>query len=353
MTNLGTALPPVPPKTANWRLIGGTALAGTALLAGLYLGWTAYNTGADIDATVKAADSAVEYAVSVGQRMPSLAFADEPKPEPQHQDKEPVLWEEPAQQATMAKLKTKLAGMTSASSVSTRNDAAGVAQTIGDQLPTVRSPSDPHSQFLETASLGSPKARLTPQQTGLFIKRSTIIQATMLNAVNSDLPGDAAAMVNQDVLDSTLRYVLIRAGSTLYGKYNPQVGYGQTRNQIVWLTIDIPNVGELDLGGMPATDASGAAGVRGYVDRHYPQLAGAVLGSAFFTVLGQAGTILRGDGGDTNIGVIGAGAAGNEASSIGGELMRRELNRPNTLGLKQGDPVAVMLRENVRLPVVR
>jgi hypothetical protein len=59
---------------------------------------------------------------------------------------------------------------------------------------------------------------------------------------------------------------------------------------------------------MAGTDGSGAAGIEGEVDRHWGAMAGAIGGTALFTVLGQAGAILRGDGGNTNIGVVGAEA---------------------------------------------
>lgn len=79
-------------------------------------------------------------------------------------------------------------------------------------------------------------------------------------------------------------------------------------------------------------------------------MAGAIGGTALFTVLGQAGAILRGDGGNTNIGVVGAGAAGDAASQVGSQLITRELNRPNTLIIPQGSPVAVMLSKDLTLP---
>jgi type IV secretory pathway VirB10-like protein len=184
-----------------------------------------------------------------------------------------------------------------------------------------------------------------------MLQAATIIRAVTLNEVNSDLPGDVAAIITEDVRDTpTGRHVLIPAASKLYGRYNDQLSYGQRRAQISWTRILFPDGSSQNIGSMAGTDASGAAGIEGEVDRHAGSMAGAIAGTAFFTLLGQAGTILRGDGGNTNIGVLGAGAAGNAASQAGSQFISRELNRPNTLIIPQGSPVAVMLSKDLALP---
>ena len=155
--------------------------------------------------------------------------------------------------------------------------------------------------------------------------------------MNSDLPGDVAAIITEDVRDTpTGDHVLIPAAAKLYGRYNDQLSYGQRRAQISWTRILFPDGSSQNIGSMAGTDGSGAAGIEGEVDRHWGAMAGAIGGTALFTVLGQAGAILRGDGGNTNIGVLGAGAAGDAAAQVGSQLITRELNRPNTLIIPQG-----------------
>ncbi|QNT71465.1 TrbI/VirB10 family protein [Defluviicoccus vanus] len=184
-----------------------------------------------------------------------------------------------------------------------------------------------------------------------MLQASTIIRAVTLNEVNSDLPGDVAAIVSEDVCDTpTGDHVLIPAASKLYGRYNDQLSYGQRRAQISWTRILFPDGSSQNIGSMAGTDGSGAAGVEGEVDRHWGEMAGAIGATALFTILGQAGTLLRGDGGNTNIGVVGAGAAGDAAAQVGGAFIHRELNRPNTLIIPQGTSVAVMLSKDLALP---
>jgi type IV secretion system protein VirB10 len=190
-----------------------------------------------------------------------------------------------------------------------------------------------------------------PPVSRFMLQASTIIPATTLNEVNSDLPGDVAAIITEDVRDTPSgEHVLIPAAAKLYGRYNDQLSYGQRRAQISWSRILFPDGSSQNIGSMAGTDASGAAGIEGEVDRHLGAMAGAIAGTALFTVLGQAGAILRGDGGTTNIGVVGAGAAGDAAAQVGSQLIGRELNRPNTLIIPQGSAVAVMLSKDLALP---
>jgi type IV secretion system protein TrbI len=184
-----------------------------------------------------------------------------------------------------------------------------------------------------------------------MLQAGTVIPATTLNAVNSDLPGDVVALINEDVLDTpTGRYVLIPASAKLFGRYSEDLRYGQTRAQVAWARILYPDGSSQNIGSMGGTDESGAAGIEGEVDRHPWSLAGAIGISAMLSIIGQAGTLLQGGGGQVAIGSIGADGAGRETQSIGREFVQRELNRPNTLILPQGTQVAVMLTRDVALP---
>jgi type IV secretion system protein VirB10 len=210
------------------------------------------------------------------------------------------------------------------------------------------------NRWLATAGTGGEDVVTQPFMPPIskyMLQAATIIRAVTLNEVNSDLPGDVAAIITEDVRDTpTGRHVLIPAASKLYGRYNDQLSYGQRRAQISWTRILFPDGSSQNIGSMAGTDAAGAAGIEGEVDRHVGAMAGAIAGTAFFSLLSQAGTLVQGDGGNTNIGVLGAGAAGNAASQAGSQLITRELKRPNTLIISQGSTVAVMLSKDLALP---
>jgi type IV secretory pathway VirB10-like protein len=87
------------------------------------------------------------------------------------------------------------------------------------------------------------------------------------------------------------------------------------------------------------------------VDRHPWQLAGAIAGAGVLSIVGQAGQLLSGDGGnDPDIVVMGAGGASRQASSIGGEIIQRELRRPNTLRYRVGAYIEIGVDKDFYLP---
>ena len=83
------------------------------------------------------------------------------------------------------------------------------------------------------------------------LKKGSVIPATMITGVNSDLPGRMIAQVNQNVYDSaTGRYLLIPQGSRLFGRYDANVTYGQERVLVVWTDLTFPDGSTLHLGAM-------------------------------------------------------------------------------------------------------
>ncbi len=183
------------------------------------------------------------------------------------------------------------------------------------------------------------------------IQAGVIIHAALLTALNTDLPGDVVALITHDVFDTaTGRYLLIPSGAKLYGRYDNQLSYGQTRAAIAWNRILLPNGASQNIGAMVGTDASGTSGVAADVDRHPWSMAAAIAGSAAFTVLGQIGALLGDGDANTNIGVLGAGAAGQETANVGRQIVGKELARPNTLTVPQGYRVAVLVSRDMALP---
>jgi type IV secretion system protein TrbI len=97
----------------------------------------------------------------------------------------------------------------------------------------------------------------------------TIIPASLITGLNSDLPGTVLAQVTQNVRDSaTGQTILVPQGARLIGRYDSVVAYGQQRALLVWSRLVFPDGSSIQLDNMPATDASGYAGVQDAVDFH-------------------------------------------------------------------------------------
>ena len=107
----------------------------------------------------------------------------------------------------------------------------------------------------------------------------TVIAGALVTGIKSDLPGDVIATVKEPVYDTaTGRFLLIPQGSRIMGRYNSQVSYGQSRVQVVWNRIILPDTSSLTLDNPDGTDPAGYAGLEDGVDWHWDRIfAGAVL----------------------------------------------------------------------------
>ncbi len=122
------------------------------------------------------------------------------------------------------------------------------------------------------AEMEAPPANLCVVRTG------SVIPATLVSGINSDLPGQIVGQVAQDVYDTpTGKYLLIPQGARLVGEYSSEVQYGQSRVFAVWQRIIFPDGRALDLGAMPGSSGAGYAGFRDRVNNHYVRIFGSAV----------------------------------------------------------------------------
>lgn len=139
----------------------------------------------------------------------------------------------------------------------------------------------------DIADLGYLPKSVVPQMSPYELKRGSVIPATLVTGINSDLPGRITAQVSQNVYDSaTGRHLVIPQGSKLFGRYDSNVSFGQNRVLVIWTDIIFPNGSTLQIGGMAGTDAAGYGGFTDKVDNHLLQ----TFGSAILVALIGAGT---------------------------------------------------------------
>ncbi|HCH4062888.1 TPA: TrbI/VirB10 family protein, partial [Vibrio parahaemolyticus] len=103
----------------------------------------------------------------------------------------------------------------------------------------------------------------------------TLIPATLISAMNSDIPGNVIAQVSQNVYDSaTGAAILIPQGTQLYGTYDARVAYGQRRLPVIWSRVNFPDGSKLNIGNMASMDVTGMNGLTGDINNHYWRLFG-------------------------------------------------------------------------------
>lgn len=110
------------------------------------------------------------------------------------------------------------------------------------------------------------------------LKRGSVIPATLITGINSDLPGRITAQVSQNVYDSATGHdLLIPQGTKLLGRYDSKISFGQSRVLVVWTDIIFPNGATLQIGGMAGTDSEGHGGFNDQVDNHYFKVFGSAI----------------------------------------------------------------------------
>ena len=203
--------------------------------------------------------------------------------------------------------------------------------------------------FLTKARTGQEDDYLKSTRTGLLslyeIKAGWEIPAVLEQALNSDLPGELKALVSSNVYDTASgRYLLIPQGSRLIGVYNSRTGYGQDGVQVIWDRVIYPDGSSLDLSGMIGQDAHGFSGFRDKVDRHYTRLIGFAVLSSLFTAASEISqnqnrSLLT----YPSPAQVAGSAVGQQASDLGAQITRRNLNVQPTI------KVATGFRFNVRV----
>jgi type IV secretion system protein VirB10 len=178
------------------------------------------------------------------------------------------------------------------------------------------------------------------------LSAGTLIPASLLTGLNSDLPGTVLAQVMENVRDSaTGRTILIPQGARLIGSYDSVVAYGQRRALVVWTRILLPDGSSVRLDNMPATDSSGYAGLADKVDSHTWAL---LRGIALSTLLGVGTQLSLGSSESDLVRAIRESTHQN-AAHAGDRITSRNLDVQPTIKVRPGWPVRVLVNKDLAL----
>ena len=203
----------------------------------------------------------------------------------------------------------------------------------------------PTAQFEEGPGSPSYSGRVVRAVSPHVLAAGSLIPASLITGLNSELPGMVIAQVTENVRDSaTGTNVLIAQGSRLIGKYESDVAYGQKRALVLWQRIIFPDGTSIALDDMPATDAAGYSGLRDRVDAHSWQL---LKGVALSTLL-NIGSEVRLNGGGPLVRAI-REATQQSGSQAGEQLVSKTLDVRPTLTVRPGWPVRVLVSKDLVL----
>jgi type IV secretion system protein VirB10 len=185
--------------------------------------------------------------------------------------------------------------------------------------------------------------RLTPNASPYVIQAGTVIPAALITGIESDLPGQITAQVTENVYDSpTGQYLLIPQGARLIGEYNSEVAYAQTRVQLIWIRLIMPDGHSIVLNKQPGADTQGYSGLQDSVNNHWGALFEAALLSTFLSVGAEAGTSNQ----ENNLIQAIRSGASDSFNQAGQQVVERELNIQPTLTIRPGFPVRVIVNRD-------
>ncbi len=172
------------------------------------------------------------------------------------------------------------------------------------------------------------------------VKAGSIIPATLITQINSDLPGNATAIVRESMYDSINgKYLLIPKGSKLIGEYSSEITFAQNRVMVVWQRLIMPNGKSLNLENMGGVDLIGMTGLKDKVSNHTLKLFQGVILSAMI-------------GGSTDSTKDSSNAtlyAQESASTVAGSFTEKFLNVQPTIIISQGTKFNIFVNKDMTL----
>lgn len=209
---------------------------------------------------------------------------------------------------------------------------------------------DPNAQGRKEAFVSNLASRgdvnphaLTPLPSPYTLSAGSVISASLITGLRSDLPGLLTAQVTENAYDSaTGRLLLIPQGARLIGSYDSVVAFGQKRALIVWQRIIMPDGSSLRIDNVPATDPSGYAGLADKVDFHTWQL---LKGVALSTLLGVSSELAL--SGQSNLVQAIRMSTQDSAARAGNQIAQRNLGLQPTITIRPGAPVRLVVHKDL------
>lgn len=186
-----------------------------------------------------------------------------------------------------------------------------------------------------------------PKISDYMLFAGSIIPATLVTGLNTDLPGQVIGQVSQNVYDSiTGEHLLIPQGTRLLGTYNSNTDYMQNRAEIIWTRMILPNGDNMVLPNFNASDNQGYVGVKDKVRSHYAR----VIWTALLGGLATAGVSAAGSSsGDSDYANEARASAADNISNMVDDMVQKNLDVQPTLIIRPGFKFTIMIDKDLVL----
>jgi type IV secretion system protein TrbI len=192
--------------------------------------------------------------------------------------------------------------------------------------------------------------RVAAPASSYVVQAGSVIPASLITGIRSDLPGQITAQVTENVYDSPSgHFLLVPQGARLIGIYDSQVAFGQSRVLLVWTRLIMPNGRSIVLERQSGADTAGYAGLEDEVDNHWGALFKAALLSTLLGVGSELGSTSGTNGNNGDIAQAIRRGSSDTLNQTGQQVVRRNLNIQPTLTIRPGFPVRVIVNRDLIL----
>jgi type IV secretion system protein VirB10 len=180
----------------------------------------------------------------------------------------------------------------------------------------------------------------------------SVIPAILTTGINSNLPGEITAVVNQPVYNTVNgAYVLIPAGSKLVGTYANKIIANQDRLAVGWQRVLFPNGTYINLGAMPGASAAGYSGFHDLTDDHtWTMVKGALLMSLVDVGTAIASPVSSYSGGGNMALSSGEQGLAQSLGTAEANLLQKDMSIAPTLKIRQGYTFEVVVTKDMIFP---
>ncbi len=176
------------------------------------------------------------------------------------------------------------------------------------------------------------------------IMAGSLIPASLVTGINSDLPGAIIAQVTQPVYDTASgHHILIPQGARLLGRYQSNVSFGQDRALVTWNRILFPD-GRSIIISAPGGDAQGFAGLSDKTDHHWDR----VFAAAGLATLLNIGSELGSNDNSDIVRAIRNGTS-DTINQAGQAIVDKQLGIQPTIKVRPGWPLHVIVTRDLIL----
>lgn len=182
---------------------------------------------------------------------------------------------------------------------------------------------------------------------GYRIPEGTVIEATLVNRLDSTFSGPVDAQVTTNVHSEDHRKLLIPKGSRVLGTATRVDALNQQRLAVTFHRIQLPNGTSISLQDVPGLSQAGETGLLDKVNHHYGQIFGVSIAIGAIAGLSQVGTNYGADASATDVYRQGVSSSLSQSAL---HVLDKYTNIAPTFTIREGTRVKVWLTEDLEVP---